>query len=323
LITVRSPLRISFVGGPSDLPAYCHTREGHVVSAAIDRYVYLSVSPRHSGIRLSYSITENVDYVDDLKHDIVRYGIKFTGVIHRGSGIEIVSMADIDSGAGLGSSGAFTCALVKNFYAQRGLYTSKLETYKSASLIEMHLCNKPIGYQDQAASAFGGIGFYTFYNDTMYRDDLSFSPYVDELFNHLLVVDTGLRGSSSDVLSDQSANINIELTQRMSEAAITFRNMLMEGQILRCGYILDECWNIKKLMNAHISNQHIDTIYDVAMSNGACGGKLCGAGGRGMMIFISEPGKLRSLASSLSETLGLRSFVPHLSISGTEIVYSS
>lgn len=321
MIITRSPLRISFVGGPSDLPAFCHSREGHIISAAIDRYVYISIAPRSSGVRLSYSITENVDHVDELQHDIVRQAIKFTQLPY--SGIEISSMADIDSGAGLGSSGAFTCALIKNLYAHRGVYLDQFNTFRNASVVEMHLCSKPIGYQDQAVSAYGGIGFYTFYDTGIERNDLSFSPYVDELFNHLLVVDTGLRGKSSDVLSDQSKTLDIEITQRMSEAALTFRTMLLDGQINECGHLLDECWSLKKLIHPDISNATIDNIYDIAMSNGAYGGKLCGAGGRGMMLFIVNPDMLGSLAMMLENTLGLRSFVPELARSGTEIIYSS
>lgn len=311
-------MRISFVGGPSDLPAFCHSREGHVVSAAIDRYVYLSIAPRNSRVRLSYSITENVNHVDELQHDIVRQALKFTQLPY--SGIEISSMADIDSGAGLGSSGAFTCALIKNLYAHRGVYLDQFNTFRNASVVEMYLCNKPIGYQDQAASAYGGMGFYTFHDTEIERDDLSFSPYVDELFHCILLVDTGLRGKSSDVLSTR---IDIELTQRMNEAALIFRSMLMDGQINECGALLDECWSVKKLMHPNISNQSIDQIYDIAMSNGAIGGKLCGAGGRGVMLFIVERGKVNALSMLLWNTLGLLSFTPRLSQSGTEIIYSS
>lgn len=319
MIIVKSPLRISFVGGGSDLPSFCHDRDGHVISAAIDRYVYISISPRYKGIRISYSKTENVDFVSDIQHDIIREAIELISIPY--PGVEIVSIADLDSGSGLGSSGAFTTALVKALQAVHGRFVDSNDLFKISSLIEMSKCRKPIGYQDQAASSFGGIGFYTFRGEEMSREDVSFSPYVDSLFDRLLLVDTNLRGSSSDVLGNQCMNISV--AQRMSDSAELFRSMLFDGQIDECGELLKECWSLKKSICKDVTNETIDNIYSFALSQGAIGGKICGAGGRGFMVFITREDCVRPLASHIFDRFGLRTIIPHLCRYGTRVVYSS
>ena len=314
-ILARSPLRISFVGGGSDLPSFCHEEPGRVVSAAIDRYVYISVAPRYSGIRVSYSRTENVDRVDAIQHDIVRETLKHLML----DNVEIVSMADISAGAGLGSSGAFTTALLTALYALNGVHPYPESTFNQASTIEMIKCNKPIGYQDQAASAFGGFASYTFNGSLVSRDDLSFCKHTDDLFSRLLLVDTGLRGRSTDALNRQS--FDRDATRLMADLASTFVHLLLNGEVDECGGVINDYWKLKRSLGA--SNDQVDSIYAYAHQRGAIGGKLCGAGGRGMMLFITHPGMVRSLASDIYEKFDLRTLIPHLSRDGARIVYSS
>lgn len=320
MITVRSPLRISFVGGGSDLPAFCNEEPGFVVSAAIQKYVYISIAKRSSGIRLSYSKTENVQSYKDLEHDIVREALSMFPAIRNG-GVEIVSMADLPSGAGLGSSGAFTVGLLCALHALHDIWRPAREIFRKASFIEVIQCAKPVGYQDQAASAFGGLRSYEFVGDTVDTEDLSFTRHADELMSRVLLVDTGLNGSSATVLS----NINIDRAaiKTMVFNARSFYLYFMSGDLDTCAEIIDECWDIKKSLSPAVTNITIDNLYTFAKEHGALAGKLCGAGGRGMMMFIARPGMVRSLASDIYEHLEMHSFLPHLDRGGSKVVYSS
>lgn len=320
LITAKSPLRVSFCGGGSDLPAFCDEEPGHVISAAIDRYVYVSVGQRYKGIRLSYSITENVEETKDIKNDIARCALEFVTTPY--SGVEIVSIADIDSGAGLGSSGAFTTAIVMALSATYNIFVSKERLFSTSSSIEINQCGRPIGYQDQAASAFGGLRYYTFYGDTIETEDLSYCKYADVLFSRILLVDTGVRGGSEIILENQSKSVDRVLTRKMADMAGSFRDSLLYGNVEQCGEILDEYWNLKKSLSPNITNEDVDSLYSFALKNGAIGGKICGAGGRGVCIFITYAGSVRSLASRIYDKFNLRTIIPNLDRLGTRIVYS-
>ncbi len=326
MITVRSPLRISFVGGGSDLPAFCNEEPGFVVSAAIQKYVYVSVALRQSDqIRLSYSKTENVQSYKDLEHDIARETLHMFPAF-RQRGIEIVSMADLPSGAGLGSSGAFTVGLLHALHALSGVYRTPEELFNEASRIEMGKCHKPVGYQDQAASAFGGMRSYEF-NRSGYSidvEDLSFCGHINDLLERVLLVNTGVNGSSSTILSELDIDSKKRLSIRsLVYAARSFRSHLLSGDIDACAEIVDDGWRLKKSLDPNITNHLIDGLYLYAKDHGAIAGKLCGAGGRGMMMFITRPGMVRSLAAGIYEHLDMHSFLPHLDRGGSRVVYSS
>lgn len=327
MILVRSPLRISFAGGGSDLPAYCNHHIGHVVSATIDKYVYIAVDYRYDGkIRLSYSKTEFVDKVSDIEHDIARETFIDMGVI---SGIDVVSLADLPYGSGLGSSGAFTTALLLALYTYYGRVVNRGDLARDASYIEMVRCGKPIGYQDQTASAYGGVNLLGFYRDGhITATDLWNVRYVSDLEQRILLVDTGQQGPSSDVLSRQAGSIEGDSrarasVQAMSNLALAFADSLSEGLIDNCGSIVDASWAIKKSLDEHISSGHIDDIYHFAKDNGAIGGKLCGAGGRGMLLLICKKGARQNLSDYIHSKFSLRTILPHFSPQGAQVVWSS
>ncbi len=325
MITIRSPLRISFVGGGSDLPAFCNEEPGFVVSAAIQKYVYVLVALRQSDyIRLSYSKTENVSSYKDLEHDIARETLHMFPAF-RQRGIEIVSMADLPSGSGLGSSGAFTVGLLHALHSLSGVYRTPKELFNEASFVEITQCAKPVGYQDQAASAFGGLRSYEFNGSDVYNEELSFGNRINELMDRVLLVNTGLNGPSSVVLGEL-ADLDISkkaLIRSLVQSARSFRSHLLSGDIDACAEIVDDGWTIKKSMTPSITNDTIDHLYTFAKEHGAVAGKLCGAGGRGMMLFIARPGMARSLAADIFEHLDMHSFLPHLDRGGSRVVYSS
>lgn len=329
MIIVRSPLRISFVGGGSDLPAFCDHEDGHVVSAAITHSVYVMVAPRlDDKIRVSYSKTELVDDVNDIEHDIVREAVKSINPNFMDTGIEIVSMADLSSGAGLGSSGAFTVGLVQALRAYDDGYCSPIDLFDEASEIEMDLCKHSCGYQDQAASAFGGLRFYTFREGDVRSDDLSFSKGSKLLEDRLLLVDLGLRGPSNDILKRQSDNIDDSRTradvQSMANLAVAFRDALVDHNIDKCCDIVDASWALKRSFTNDVSNDLIDEVYTFAREHGALGGKLCGAGGRGMLLLLSRKnGRSILHGDILLRYPDLNIIAPGFSPYGSNVVWSS
>ncbi len=329
MIVVRSPLRISFVGGGSDLPAYCDHEIGMVVSAAIQHSVYVMVAPRHDGrIRVSYSEHEEVSEVDHIRHDIVRESLKKFNI--RG-GIEIVSMADLSSGAGLGSSGAFTVGLMHALCVFQGssAFLSG-DLYCSASDVEIWRCKKPVGYQDQAASAYGGLKKYEFHvNGGLHIEDLWWLPQREELEKRLLLVDMGSRKPSADILDRQSSAIyggssQARATVRsMANLASAFTDHFTDGDVNKCGHVVDAAWSLKKSIDPEMTNDLIDTVYAFAKDRGALGGKICGAGGRGMLLLICSPYARETVQSEITHRFSLNTIIPRLSQSGVQVVWSA
>lgn len=323
MITTRTPLRISFAGGGSDIPQYCDHYVGNVVSAAINYSVYISVGPRYDHkVRLAYSKTELVDDIDDLEHDIARETLRYFGIRNN---IEIVSIADLPSGAGLGSSSAFTVGLVNALSAYMGIYRSPKELYTIASDIEMKRCNKPIGYQDQAASAFGGINSFEFHNNGWLGiSSLLNAKNIRLLQDRLILVDTGIYGSSSQSLVsiDISDPTTIRKLHSIVSMAVAFHQSFINGNITDCGDILDSSWEVKRSLSDNVSSPTIDDMYAFAKQHGAIGGKLCGAGGRGMFMIITGTGKRNSLSYAIYDTFNLKNFLPQVSLEGSRVVYS-
>lgn len=325
MILVRSPLRISFVGGGSDMPQMCDYAVGAVVSATISHSVYISIVPRDDRkIRLSYSNSEMVDDIDDIRHDIIRESLKHFRF--KGIGLEITSTADLPHGMGLGSSGAFTVGLVQALLAIQGRYIPTTDLYFAANIIEIERCNKNIGYQDQAAATVGGMNMYEFHkNGWLSYESIAYSRYAREFEDRLLLVDTGTYGLSADVIdtvdfNDKSVSKAISSNADMCRE---FRNSLALGYFDLCGEMVDHAWQLKKKTSPRISNDRIDHMYDFARKKGAIGGKLCGAGGRGAFLIIAEKNKKHSLAIDIHEEFGMTSIDPFLYPQGSAVVYSS
>ena len=290
MIVSKTPLRMSFVGGGSDLPAYYREETGAVLSTSVDKYMYICVNRKFDGnIRVSYTRTEEVSSPADIQHPLVREALDVTGI--RG-GIEIASMADIPShGSGLGSSSTYTVGLLNALFAYQGRYASKEQLARLACEIEIDRCKEPIGKQDQYAAAFGGLNLIRFHPD----ESVSVDPVIckpkllDELEASTLVLFTGRTRSASAVLAQQSAALREAdrrlLMRRMVELAFEFKRELESDRLENIGSLLDENWRLKSQMSAGITDSQIDDWYAAGIAHGAHGGKLLGAGNGGFMMF--------------------------------------
>lgn len=286
MILAKAPLRVSFFGGGSDIPAHFSAWGGATISTAIDKYVYVAVMHTpHNHIKVSYSKQECVEDIDDIQNEIVRNALKFFGIK---SNIEITSFADIPTiGNGLGGSSAFTCALVKALSAYLGYeYVNPYGVAKTACHIEIDLCGWKIGMQDQFASAFGGMNYIKYANELGEgRVDVKRLDS-NTIENYMILIPTNVEHHASKILD----TINFEAkTFTIRELA----NMAdMQGtqkvNIHDYGRLLDSAWVLKKQMSAEISNNEIDTMYERCKAAGAFGAKLLGAGGGGYMLALTE-----------------------------------
>jgi D-glycero-alpha-D-manno-heptose-7-phosphate kinase len=297
MIIVRSPLRITLGGGGTDLPSYYRDHGGVLIAAAIDRYVYITVHQTFQpGLILKYSQLERAERVEDIQHPIVREALTLTGVSDR---VEITSMADIPAGTGLGSSGSFTTALLRALHVHRKNIISTQELAEQACHIEIDRLGEPIGKQDQFIASFGGLTCFHFNKD----NTVDVSPAqvslqsVHNLEDGLVMFFTGTSRSASVILKDQDdkskANDSsmIENLHQVKELGLRSIKALENGDLYMFGRLMDEHWQHKKRRSGNMSNPEIDKWYDLAMRNGALGGKLIGAGGGGFLLFYTEDKK--------------------------------
>lgn len=323
MIISKTPLRMSFVGGGSDLPAFYREEPGAVLSTSIDKYMYICVNRKFDGrIRLSYSRTEEVDSASQLEHPLVREALTMTGLE---GGIEIASMADIPSkGSGLGSSSSYTVGLLNALYAYRNEYRSKEDLARQACHVEIDRCGEPIGKQDQYAASFGGLNLIRFHPDeSVSVDPVICRPEVISSFEaSTLVFFTGRTRSASAVLAAQSAALQTAgrrlLMRRMVELAFEFKRELESGHLDAIGTLLDENWSLKAQMSSGISDDQIDAWYATATAHGALGGKLLGAGNGGFLMFFAPPERHETIAKALPT---LRRTTFKFERNGTQIVF--
>ncbi len=306
MIVSKTPLRMSYVGGGSDLPAFYREETGAVLSTAIDKYMFIAVNRKFDGrIRLSYSRTEEVDDATMIEHPIVRECLSLTGI---SGGIEIASLADIPSkGSGLGSSSSFTVGLLNALYAYQSRYASKEMLAGQACEIEIDRCGEPIGKQDQFAAAFGGLNLIRFHPD----DSVSVDPVIcrgdllQSMEDWTLVFFTGRTRSASAVLARQSEAMKSEdrrrLMRRMVELAFELKKELESGSLDNFGAILDENWRLKAQLSSGITDPQIDEWYAQGLAHGALGGKLLGAGNGGFMMFFAPPESHSAITASLPQ----------------------
>lgn len=327
MIISRSPLRISLGGGGTDLPSYYRENEGFLIAGAIDKYVYVTVMrPFTEGIFLKYSHLEQVGAVFEVNHPIIRKALELQNL--NTPQIEITTLADIPAGTGLGSSGSFTTALLKSLYAHRRKHIHPQELAELACHIEIDLLGEPIGKQDQYIAAYGGLTCFTFHKDnsvTATPLKVSMETMFD-LEDNLLLFFTGFSRSASGILKDQHvksqqndgemlANLHYvkELGYRSKEA-------LESGDTQLFGELMHEHWEHKKRRSGGMSNSQIDEWYQLAMENGAIGGKLVGAGGGGFLMFMAkERNKLRQAMSGA----GLEEVRFRFDFEGTKVVLAS
>jgi D-glycero-alpha-D-manno-heptose-7-phosphate kinase len=295
MIITRSPLRVSLGGGGTDLASYYREHGGFLIAAAIDKYVYVTVMrPFVQGIFLKYSQLEHVTEIDEVSHPIIREAIRM--LEGDAPQVEITTLADIPAGTGLGSSGSFTTALLKALYShhRRLIHPEALATM--ACEIEINRLNEPIGKQDQYIAAYGGLTCFEFHADETV-DAVPLQVSVDTLYDledNLLLFFTGFARSASDILQDQDIRSKhadpqmINNLHYVKELAFASRKALESDRAADFGQLLHEHWEHKKRRSEGMSNSHIDEWYDLALANGALGGKLVGAGGGGFLMFYAE-----------------------------------
>lgn len=327
MIIARSPLRITLGGGGTDLPSYYREHEGFLVSAAIDKYVYVNVMrPFTEGIYLKYSQLEHVDQIADVKHPIIREALQMLGF--KTPQVEITTLADIPAGTGLGSSGSFTTALLKALYTHRKRHLHQEELAELACHIEIDRLGEPIGKQDQYIAAVGGVTCFTFHKD----DKVTAAPLgisMDTMFDledNLLLFFTGFSRSASGILKDQKVKSQqndadmLNNLHYVKDLGYRSRDALVDGKTELFGQLMHEHWEHKKRRSGGMSNPKIDEWYELGMKNGAVGGKLVGAGGGGFLMFMAhDRNKLRHAMAHA----GLEEVRFKFDFEGTKVVMSS
>jgi D-glycero-alpha-D-manno-heptose-7-phosphate kinase len=296
LVLTRTPLRVSFAGGGTDLAAFYETDYGAVVSTAINQYIYVTVK-RHGGIfnepiRLNYSRSEQVATIDDIENNIARECLRFLRI---DPPIYISTVGDLPASTGLGGSSSFAVGLLNALHAYRGERVSAGQLAEEASFIEIEVLQEPIGKQDQYAAAFGGLNVFCFKpgGDVTVEPVRLANGNLTALFDQIIMFWTGHQRDSSSVLSEQKQN-----TSSKSESLVKMRDQAQQLQRLlsngHCdfegiGRLLDEGWQLKRGLASAISTDQIDRWYGCAREAGAWGGKLCGAGGGGFLLFFVPP----------------------------------
>ena len=318
MIITKTPFRVSFCGGGSDMANFYEKYGGCVLSTSINKYCYISIHPyfNENQTLLKYSENELVDSPDQIKHRIFRQVLTDMGI----HGVEISSTADIPGGTGLGSSSTFTVGLLNTLNCYKGKFVSKDKLAKLACEVEIEKLGNPIGKQDQYGAA---LNFIKFNQD----GSVSHEPILMEgktykkLQKNLLMFYTGTTRSANTILAEQTKNITSEDKARnllkMCGLAKDMKVALENNDISSFGKILDEGWQLKKELASGIANQAIDEAYEIAMKNGALGGKLLGAGGGGFLLFYCEEEK----QDQLKKAIGLKELDFSFERDGTSVIY--
>jgi D-glycero-alpha-D-manno-heptose-7-phosphate kinase len=307
MIISRTPLRVSFMGGGSDLPSFYEQEPGCVISTAINKYIYITLNKKFDRrIRASYSATENVDRLGELKHDLIRESMRLTGVEE---GIEITSVSDIpSSGTGMGSSSTYAVGLLNVLHAYQGLHAGAERLADEACRIEIEICRKPIGKQDQYIAAYGGFQCIRFNpGGDVFVDPIICKPETKkEIERRLIMFYTGITRSANPLLEEEnkkiqsSADVRSTL-RRMTQMAQEMRGALSANSLDNFGEMLHEGWLLKRGISPGISTGAIDDWYERGRKSGAIGGKLLGAGGGGFLLFYAHPELHPALVSNLAE----------------------
>lgn len=326
MILARAPFRISLGGGGTDLPSYYSQYGGFVLSAAINKYVYICVNRPAADdfIRLKYSRSEQVSSPDEVQHDLVRPALK---TLHLDGSLEIASMADIPAGTGLGSSGAYLVALLTALYELKREKIPAQVLAEHACHIEMNLAGHPVGKQDHYLATFGNITCLDINTDGRVRvSPLNISiTTVEEFRNSVLLFFTGITRRSSDILEAQKQDTRkgdskvVDSLHHTKELGYRIKEVLEQGDLDRFGSLLDEHWWIKKRRCGRISNPRIDRWYEIAKKNGAVGGKIMGAGGGGFFMFYSRNNHKSRLRQALTAA-GLREMPYDFDFEGAKVL---
>jgi D-glycero-alpha-D-manno-heptose-7-phosphate kinase len=326
MIITRSPLRVTLGGGGTDLPSYYRDHTGFLISAAIDKYVYVTVMrPFAPGIYLKYSKLEHVDRIEDVQHPIIREVIRRLGF--KTPQIEITTLADIPAGTGLGSSGSFTTALLRALYAHRRRLLHASELAALACDIEMNHLREPVGKQDQYIAAYGGVTCFTFHPDERVDATPLKIPMtaLHDLEDNLLLFFTGFTRAAGSILADQRTRSQRQEPDMLAnlhyvkELGLRSQQALEGGDTEQFARLMHEHWEHKKRRSGGMSNPQIDAWYEIGRRNGALGGKLVGAGGGGFLMFYADDH--RRLRAAMSAE-GLEEVRFRFDFEGTKVVFA-
>lgn len=329
MIISRTPLRISLGGGGTDLPFYCEKFGSSIVCNAINKYIYITVSPRlEKNIKLNYSKTEIVDDVNQIEHPLIREALRFVGI---NEPIEIHSVSDVSSGTGLGSSQSFLVGLLNALYYYKGELVSKYKLAEDASTITMGILKEPCGKQDQYAASFGSL-IHLKISKTQHT---TVSPInmthenIKKLQKNLLLFYTGITRSATEVLADQKKKADESVNNQSGDVFSQYHEIqhigdeilkcLEKGELRRFGEWMNIHWEFKKKISNKMSNPDIDRWYQIAMENGALGGKIIGAGGGGFLLLYVEENHERVIKALENEGLVKTDF--RFDFEGSRIVY--
>jgi D-glycero-alpha-D-manno-heptose-7-phosphate kinase len=297
MIITRTPLRISFAGGMSDIPAFYEKDYGCVLSTAIDRYIYIAVNKRFMPFfRIKYSQTENVDHIEDIRHTLVRECLKF---MHINDPLEITAISELPSRTGLGSSSAFTVGLLNALHAYKGEESSQVQLAEEACHIEIDILKNPIGKQDQYASAIGGCNYITFTKDEITIEPIGISG---EVRRRLQMFYLGKRGEQPQIHEHIAMNMEKcrPIINKVRDITLGLLQDIREDNIIQTfGDWLDLSWYWKQQVTPTIAPEEVTSFYSKAIANGAQGGKLLGEGNSGFMLLYKRPSVINELIEKL------------------------
>jgi D-glycero-alpha-D-manno-heptose-7-phosphate kinase len=326
MIIARTPFRLTLGGGGTDLPSFYGQHGGFILAVGIDKYMFINVNTPvvDDKIRVRYTKSEMVDHVDQVEHTLAREAMKRFGLT---KGVEIVSVADIPAGTGLGSSSCYLVGLLNALHALMQKPVAPDELAEEACEIELETLKKPIGKQDQYMAAFGGLTSLCIDpSGTVAVERLPLSPeLVEELENNLLLFYTHETRDATAILSRQDESTRrktgsvAEHLQEIKDIGLTIRDEIMNGNLRRFGQLMDVHWQTKKRLAEGISNPKIDAWYDLARKNGAIGGKISGAGGGGFLMLYCEDNKQR-LREAMRQA-GLRELNFRFDFEGSKVVF--
>jgi len=342
MIISKTPFRISFFGGGTDYPAWCHEHGGAVLGTTIDKYCYIAVRYLPSNFdykyRIVYSKGENINSIDEIGHPAIRECLKWAGIQQ---GIELMHWSDLFGKRGMGTSSAFTIGLLKALLTliKNGAADPPWLLASIATTILQERMGEHVGYQDQYLCTYGGFNHLSFnpitnnmlkFAHTLINWSLAVEvvpnliklPVITKLQEHLMLFDTGISRVASRVAGEQIKLIpkkatELRMLQAMPAKAVA---MLETGEILHFGELLNEAWQIKRTLSSKITNNQIDNLYAKAINAGAIGGKLLGAGGGGYILFLAEPEKQWAVRKALE---GLMHVPFKFETAGSQIIYES
>ncbi len=322
MVITQTPLRISFAGGGTDLEAYYRHEDGMVISSTIDKYIFVIIKERFDNrIVLNYSRNETVDHVDEIKHELIREAMKKTGI---DNGVEISTLADIPSeGSGLGSSSSLVVGLLNAFYQFQGEQVPAEQLAREACEIEIDICKKPIGKQDQYIAAYGGIRTIVFHKDgsvdveKLVLNDTNWRRFG----SNLLLFYTNTTRKSSDILTEQREQTagHLEVLAEMKNQVPKVKESILSDTFHAVGRNLHHGWELKKRLASRISNTQIDEVYKRALDAGALGGKISGAGGGGFLLLYVPREQQDSLRYALK---GLAELPFFLEQDGSKVIFN-